>query len=85
LLSILFFSAIITVIGIERYYSRKFNSTDINVPLARLREKWGKEDRSIILYKNEIIIFYDRGLLGDSYVFKIDTNTKMVNSKFIDD
>ena len=47
-------------VGIEIYYAKKFNATDINVPFANLREKWGKEDKSI-LYNGEIVIFHTRG------------------------
>ena len=84
LFGLVFFSTLITAVGIEIYYARKFNATDINVPLANLRENWGKEDK-IILYNGEIVIFYKSGFLGDSYVFKINADTQIVNSKFLDD
>jgi len=84
LFGLVFFSTLIMAVGIEIYYARKFNATNINVPLANLREKWGKEDKSIT-YNGETVIFYKRGFLGDSYVFKINADTQMVNSKFLDE
>jgi len=84
LFGLVFFSTLIIAVSIELYYARKFNATDINIPLANLREKWGKEDKSIT-DNGETVIFYKMGFLGDSYVFKINADTQMVNSKFLDD
>lgn len=84
LFGLVFFSTLIMAAGIEIYYARKFNTTDVNIPLANLRKNWGKQDKSI-LYNGEIVIFYKRGFLGDSYVFKINIDSQIVNSKFLDD